>query len=343
MSQSNSPQRATLTKLILIATIFSLLVIGLGAYTRLVHAGLGCPDWPLCYGHLWAPSSGGESVQASLDFPDTPVDLEKTWPEMTHRYLASSLGLFCIAIVFLSIRVRKESPDIPIKHPVGLLLFIILQGMFGMWTVTLKLWPQVVTLHLLGGFTTFCLLLLLYLRVNRSVQYQDGSLMTRILAKLALAMVTIQVALGGWLTSNYAAMACISLPLCDVSGVSNDDFVQGFNILQQIGPNYLGGQLDGAARIAIHAMHRFGAIASMIIIGLLIVMMVLTKKKRLICVLTILTAMQVCLGLANVYFSMALFNAVAHNIAGALLVGSLVWINFKLAGQPERAISNICR
>jgi len=140
----------TLKHLLLIATLFSLLVIALGAYTRLVHAGLGCPDWPLCYGHAWAPSTGNDIATANIKFPEIPVNLAKTWPEMTHRYLATGLGALCIAIVFLGIRVRRQSMGFPIKHSVFLLGFIILQGLFGMWTVTLKLWPQVVTLHLLG-------------------------------------------------------------------------------------------------------------------------------------------------------------------------------------------------
>jgi len=338
MSGTQAKQRERLAKLVLIATLFSILVIGLGAYTRLVHAGLGCPDWPLCYGHLWAPSQGGESTQANLNFPEAPVNLEKTWPEMTHRYLASSLGLFCIAIVLLSLRLNKSDPNTPIKHPIGLLLFIILQGLFGMWTVTLKLWPQVVTLHLIGGFTTFCLLLLLYLRVRCKPRSTLSTVGARRLAKLGLIVAAIQVVFGGWLTSNYAAMACISLPLCELTNVSIDDFSQGFNLLQQIGPNYLGGQLDGGARIAIHAMHRFGAIACVLMIGLLLVKLMIDSKKQLAFPLALLMTLQVALGLANVLYGLPLFNAVAHNITGALLVGCLVWINYDL--KPQKAISN---
>jgi len=316
----------------LVATLFSILVIGLGAYTRLVHAGLGCPDWPLCYGHLWAPAQGGELVQANFDFPDSPVDLAKTWPEMTHRYLASSLGLLCIAIVLLSVGARKRDPSVPIKHPVALLMLIILQGMFGMWTVTLKLWPQVVTLHLIGGFTTFCLLLLLYLRVNQ-VQVLVASSLTRGLAILGVIVVALQILLGGWLTSNYAAMACIELPFCEIAALTSDDFSQGFNILQQIGPNYLGGQLDGGARIAIHATHRFGALACLIILALLAWWLIRHKYLQLVVPLLVLSVVQLTLGVANVYFSLPLFNAVAHNITGALLLGCLVWINFKLSSN----------
>ncbi len=330
MSQVQVKPRTVLTNLILIATIFSILVIGLGAYTRLVHAGLGCPDWPLCYGHFWAPEQGGELTQANVKFPDAPVDLDKTWPEMTHRYLATSLGVFCIAILWLGIRARKEDHSVPIKHATGLLAFIILQGLFGMWTVTLKLWPQVVTLHLAGGFTTFCLLLLLYLRMRPRSASLNTSSRARVLAGLSLVVVALQVLIGGWLTSNYAAMACVELPLCKIDHLTKADFFQGFDVLQQIGPNYLGGQLDGDARIAIHATHRFGAIASMIVLLSLAFMLKKLQHSWALIVLLALTTIQVGLGITNVYFGLPLFNAVAHNIAGALLLACLVWINFNL-------------
>lgn len=319
-----------LTKLILVATVFSILVIALGAYTRLVHAGLGCPDWPLCYGHLWAPDSSSEVAQANLKYPQAQVDLDKTWPEMTHRYLASSLGLLCIAILWLSIQVRKTHPDFPVKHASGLLAFIILQGLFGMWTVTLKLWPQVVTLHLLGGFATFCLLLLLYLRVRKVPIDFVSSNSGRMVARLSLVIVVIQVMLGGWLTSNYAAMACIELPFCPIGQLNAQDFAQGFNFLQQIGPNYLGGQLDGGARIAIHAMHRYGALVCVIVLILLVGILVRSRYWLLAIPLALLTVIQVGLGVANVYYSLPLFNAVAHNVTGAILVGCLVWVNYHL-------------
>lgn len=329
-------QRQVLTNLILVATFFSILVIGLGAYTRLVHAGLGCPDWPLCYGHLWAPERGNELIQANLRFPEAPVDLAKTWPEMTHRYLATSLGVLCIAIVWLSLRLREQDKSLPIKHAIGLLAFIILQGLFGMWTVTLKLWPQVVTLHLIGGFTTFCLLLLLYLRIREKESTGGSSVLARITAFVGLVTVAIQILLGGWLTSNYAAMACVELPLCEIGQLTAMDFSQGFNILQQIGPNYLGGQLDGGARIAIHAMHRFGALATMVVLIALAITLFRLKRKQAFLMLVALTCLQLTLGVTNVYFSLPLYNAVAHNITGALLLGCLVWVNFGLVVRHEK-------
>jgi len=318
-----------LKRLIIVATCFSLLVIALGAYTRLVHAGLGCPDWPLCYGHAWAPSSASEISKANLKFPDIPVNLTKTWPEMTHRYLASSLGLLCIFIVALGWAIKRRGQTFPIKHSFFLLAFVILQGLFGMWTVTLKLWPQVVTLHLLGGFTTFCLLLLLYLRGFGSVTLSIGikkSLKTGAMA--ALVCVFIQVALGGWITSNYAALACTQLPWCSVSDISSNDIYTGFNFLQEIGPNYLGGQLDGGARVAIHLAHRMGAVAVMVSIVVLLALLLKYRIYNAVALVGAVTIVQISLGIFNVYFHLPLYNAVAHNLMGAILLGTLVWVNW---------------
>lgn len=330
MEHAVTVERRRLGVVVLLATLFAILVIGLGAYTRLVHAGLGCPDWPLCYGHLWAPEQSKDIAQANLNFPDAPVDLEKTWPEMTHRYLATSLGIFCIAIVFLSLRLHRTGQRIPLKHAIGLLGFIIVQGLFGMWTVTLKLWPQVVTLHLLGGFTTFCLLLLLYLRVTFAAKLVRPSRLLRGLALSFLVVCSVQIALGGWLTSNYAAMACVELPLCDIGHLQSNDFERGFNVLQHIGPNYLGGQLDGPARVAIHSMHRFGAIVTLLFGLGLIWQLAKHQQHTAITVIAALLGAQIALGIANVYLGLPLFNAVAHNLTGALLLASIVWINYQL-------------
>lgn len=325
-----------LKRIIVIATCFSLLVIALGAYTRLVHAGLGCPDWPLCYGHAWAPSSGEEINRANLAFPEIPVDLTKTWPEMTHRYLASSLGLLCIVIVTLGLKVRRQLPSFPIKHSVFLLFFVILQGLFGMWTVTLKLWPQVVTLHLLGGFTTLCLLLLLYLRGFRQRFELKLTRWLRPLALITLIIVFVQIALGGWVTSNYAALACTQLPLCNLSSLSSNDVEMGFNILQEIGPNYLGGQLDGGARIAIHMAHRIGAVIATVVVVVLIVMLWRAQLRTQAIALLGLLAVQISLGILNIWLHLPLYNAVAHNLFGALLLACVAWINWRVASSNER-------
>lgn len=353
MTSERSP---LILRLTLIATVFSLIVIALGAYTRLVHAGLGCPDWPTCYGHLWAPLSAAEIADANSAFPDSPVNLEKTWPEMVHRYLASALGLLCIVIAFISFRMKKhqavtssktEIKPLPYFHSLGILALVVLQGMFGMWTVTLKLWPQVVTLHLLGGFTTFSLLLLLYLRLSAGnlTRYHENktqanaSVMLRTLAATALIMVIIQVMLGGWTSANYAAMACPELPWCTVDQLRFGHFSQGFNWQQEIGPNYLGGQLDGGARVAIHVVHRLGALAVVCLSAGLIFSLYLKGYPKLAIMLAVVVLSQVGLGISNIYFQLPLFNAVAHNIGGALLVAILIVINYRLSPARQQLIS----
>ena len=138
------------------ATLFAVFVVGLGAFTRLVDAGLGCPDWPGCYGHLLWPNEADEIAVANAAYPDMPVELDKTWPEMVHRYLAGGLGLLILALAAIALR-HREKDSYPFRLPLLLLILVIWQAVFGMWTVTLKLWPQIVSIHLLGGFTTLTL------------------------------------------------------------------------------------------------------------------------------------------------------------------------------------------
>ncbi len=323
---------AILKKITLVATCFSLLVITLGAYTRLVDAGLGCPDWPTCYGHLWGPKGVVEVNAANHNFPLAPVDLEKTWPEMTHRYLAATLGLFCLIIFALSWSLHRLKNNKLFQHASFLVLLVILQGVFGMWTVTLKLWPQVVTLHLLGGFLTFSMLLLFYLRLSH-IKLFSVNRSLKILAGVCLVTTFVQVALGGWVSSNYAALACLQLPFCSISGLSSNDFIQGFNLLQQIGPNYLGGQLDATSRVAIHASHRFGAALVMLTVIALVFGLARQGYIRDAIILVLLLVLQLLLGMANIYFHLPLYNAVAHNLGGALLIGFLISLNYRLSSH----------
>jgi cytochrome c oxidase assembly protein subunit 15 len=318
------------------AVAVAVTVIILGAFTRLVDAGLGCPDWPGCYGHVLWPDSHDEITAANEAYPHAPVELDKTWPEMVHRYLATSLGLFTIAIAAIAIRNRKQGH--PVKLPIFLLAFIIVQGMFGMWTVTLKLWPQVVTAHLMGGFTTFSLLWLLRLRLsNDSWQLNPAELdWTKSIRPLAIAsfiIVILQIALGGWLTSNYADVACPDLPTCQNEWLPAMDFATGFNLTQHIGPNYLGGNLDNEARIAIHFSHRVGAIIATIAVLLLSFSMLRQQSSRIVNLAKVLIAvlcLQVVLGLSNVYFNFPISVAVAHNIIGATLLITMVTVLYRL-------------
>ena len=246
-------------RLALFATLLALIVVLLGAYTRLTHAGLGCPDWPGCYGFISVPKGEAQLAHAELHFPDTPVEAHKGWNEMIHRYFAGTLGLL---IVLLAARAwtHRRHPGQPLKLPLFLLAVVFAQAAFGMWTVTLKLWPQVVTAHLLGGFATLSLLFLLTLRLSGVLPALIVPRRLQYWATAGLVLVIGQIALGGWVSSNYAAVACIDLPTCHGQWWPNMDFANGFHLTQHIGPNYLGGQLDSDARTAIHMTHRIGAV-----------------------------------------------------------------------------------
>ncbi len=319
-------------RLALFATLLAVVVVLLGAYTRLTHAGLGCPDWPGCYGFIGVPMSEHKQALAEVRFPEAPVEVEKGWNEMVHRYFAGSLGLVILALAVQALR-RRGEPGQPLKLPLLLLGVVIAQAAFGMWTVTLKLWPQVVTAHLLGGFTTLSLLFLLTLRLSGALPVLPGiSRHLRGLAALALALVIGQIALGGWVSSNYAAVACVDLPTCHGEWLPAMDFANGFHLTQHIGPNYLGGQLDSEARTAIHMSHRLGALLVTLVLLVLAWRLRAAGQGRLAVVLLLALASQVSLGISNVLLHLPLTVAVAHNGGGAALLLVLVLINYRLRG-----------
>ncbi len=338
---NNTKMRKKGFYLALIATIFASMVVGMGAYTRLVHAGLGCPDWPGCYGFLTVPDSAVEIAQAESLFPNAPVEVDKGWAEMIHRYIAGGLMLMVLAIVIRAVRHRHE-PGQPIKLPIFILLLITLQAAFGMWTVTLKLWPQVVTAHLLGGFTTFSLLFLLTLRLSGRHQKKLTGEHLRLLqgiAVLSLLAVVGQITLGGWVSSNYAALACPDLPMCQGQWLPPMNFSEGFHVGQDIGPNYLGGQLHAEARTAIHFAHRVGAvlITVLLTINVFIALRASSRSgdvmlRRLALLILMMLVIQIALGLSNIIWNLPLNVAVAHNLGGALLLLSVVAYNYYLFG-----------
>lgn len=344
--------------------LLAFMVVGLGAYTRLVHAGLGCPDWPGCYGHLTWPTSSAEISAAEARFPESPVELDKTWPEMVHRYFAGGLGLLIMTLAAMSLVVNKQNQQkiLPVKLPALILLVVIIQAAFGMWTVTLKLWPQVVTAHLLGGFTTLALIGLLNFRINKPVFISNdyfhrkrlkipfqGVCLAKKIAIAGFISVAIQISLGGWTAANYAALPCIDFPTCQGSFWPEMDFSSGFNISQNIGPNYLGGQLDGPARTAIHMSHRLGAVCVFILITVLLAVLIKTKlaQRQLLGNQTLLLSLalfsQLALGIANVIFVTPLFVAVLHNLFGAILLLTVIYCWFSLSSleqQLEKTFKN---
>lgn len=314
----------------LLATAIACVVVILGAFTRLSDAGLGCPDWPGCYGHLTWPTTDNAVAAAEALFPESPVEHDKTWPEMVHRYFAGLLGLLILCLTFVTWRWSIKAPHqtYPRIHILVLLALVILQGMFGMWTVTLKLWPQVVTAHLLGGFATLSLLWLFTLRASGHCWQLPSQLhrqlfSLKLLALLTLVAVLVQIALGGWTSSNYAALACTDLPECHGSWWPAMDFAQAFNFAQDIGPNYLGGLLENEARTAIHVSHRLGAVVVSLLVLLLwwkLVSFGTVVTRPIAWLLLVVLTCQIGLGISNVLGSLPLAVAVAHNAVGALLL-----------------------
>lgn len=306
--------------------LFALLVVSVGAYTRLADAGLGCPDWPGCYGFLTVPDQVEEISVAETRYPDAPVEFVKAWWEMGHRYIAGALLVLVFSMLVMAYRGR-EREDTPLTLASVLMVIILCQAAFGAWTVTLKLWPQVVTGHLLGGFTTLSLIWLLYLRQGGFAQIVAALPAPTLLARLAFAAVVLQIVLGGWVSSNYAALACYDFPSCDGTYSPPMDLQQGFNIFQSVGPNYLGGIMTSEARMAIHWVHRIGAIIVLFVVGGLVLQMV---RQVAVVGYALLAALltQITLGILNVVWVLPLLNATAHNTVGALLLLVLVTINF---------------
>ena len=335
LPQSSQPRPGY--RLALFTTCLAAVVVMLGAFTRLSDAGLGCPDWPGCYGHLTWPKAVEDVARADALYPHMPVDTDKTWPEMVHRYFASSLGLLIIALSVIAWR-HRETRDYPFRLPLFLLFLVVWQGLFGMWTVTLKLWPQVVTIHLLGGISTFSLLWLFTLRLKNQ-RWQTDSVNWRQLQRLrpaliiGLVVVFLQIALGGWISSNYAAVACVDFPTCHGKWWPSMDLAQGFNVTQAIGPNYLGGLLESDARVAIHMVHRLGAlITSVYLLAFSVFLFKVAHNgvhRMAVAILAVLVV-QVGLGITNVLLVIPLPIAVLHNAGGALLLASLVTLGTKM-------------
>ena len=301
------------------------IVVAAGAYTRLADAGLGCPDWPGCYGYLTVPQTETEIALAEALYPTTPVESYKAWWEMGHRYVAGSLLLLVFAMFVIALRGRKEQTPIGLLS--ALLLVISCQAAFGAWTVTLKLWPQVVTAHLLGGFTTLSLMWLIFVRQGGANALSKGLEAPTVLRRIALVAVVLQIALGGWVSSNYAALACWNFPACDASYVPNLQFSQGFNLLQDVGPNYLGGLMESDARKTIHWVHRLGAL---VVVSVLIplICQLYRENKALAATMAIVLITQIGLGILNVVWALPLVNATLHNVVGALLLLTVVTVNF---------------
>ena len=333
-------------RLALFGAFLAAFVVMLGAFTRLVDAGLGCPDWPGCFGHLLWPDDAEEIARAGELFPGIEVESDKTWPEMVHRYFAGSLMLVNLALAVLAVRNRRDS-EYPFRMPMLMLVLVFWQALFGMWTVTLKLWPQVVTVHLLGGITTFTLLCIYALRLQNS-RWQESLRTVRKLKKRTMPiavgaiLVFFQIALGGWVAANYAAFGCPELPTCRGEWWPAMDFVAGFNFMQDVGPNYLGGLLDNEARAAIHMAHRIGALVVLVYLfglGIKVYRAGSKNANRVVYLIWVLLFAQLSLGISNILFILPLPVAVAHNFFGALLLISICVLLLRAMTAREASTS----
>lgn len=319
-------------KFVFASMLFAVVVIVLGAYTRLTDSGLGCPDWPGCYGHLTVPKLEADIQKAEAAFPERPVEAHKAWAEMVHRYVAGILGLLILAIFIFSVKNRHQGT--PVKLPFLILLLVIFQAALGMWTVTMNLLPVVVMAHLLGGFTILSLLFLLYLRLKQ-FRIPGGDPRVRKSAKFAvigLFILVTQIALGGWVSANYSALACTELPICEGNWYERLDFAGAYSVPEA--ENWEFGKHNYEQRMTMHIVHRVGALVTFIYLCWLSIRLYTSAisdriKNQSILIVSVLGA-QVALGILNVVMSLPIAVAVMHNAVAALLLLTLVLTTYTL-------------
>ena len=303
---------------------FAFVVIALGAWTRLVDAGLGCPDWPGCYGFVVFPTTEAEIQLAESRYPQFPYEIDKAIPEVVHRYFAAALGFLAILLVYFAFKYQLPKKIKAITS--FLLFFICCQGLFGYLTVSLKLLPIIVTGHLFGGFITLSLFFYLFLNTTNGIKNHNiGHL--KVLGGIALLALIVQIFLGVWTSTNYASLACADFPTCQGKFIPEMDFREGFNLAQEVGPNYLYGLLDNEARVAIHYSHRISAIVLTIIFLILISRLWFSSAAPLASTLGVILITQISLGIMNVVYVLPLYIAIAHNLVAALLLLATLMVN----------------
>lgn len=334
-----------LRRLSLAATILAFCVVVFGAYVRLTDAGLGCPDWPGCYGHL-TPAGAVESVAAGR--LEAEVHAGKAWNEMIHRYIASTLGLLIVTLAVLSLAWRRHA-GVPVVLPWALLAVVCFQGLLGMLTVTLLLKPLIVTLHLTFGMLTLSMLWWQWLTLRRrssnpwsgTVKARGGGNAAalllpaphalRRLALIGLVALAVQIVLGGWTSSNYSAVACPDFPRCQASWWPDADYGEAFVLWRGLGINYEGGVLDHPARVAIHFTHRLGAIVATLALLVAAIAALVRRREgnsRLAAALVLAAlVLQLCLGIFMVLRGFPLWIATAHNAGAALLLLATLALN----------------
>ncbi len=327
-------------KLAWATVFFTFDLIVFGAFTRLTDSGLGCPDWPGCYGEA-NPFLAHHNIRAAETLmPTGPVTVFKAWIEMIHRYLAMGVGVLIIAALVFGRRLwcsNRQSRYAP-RLPAFLLFFVCVQGAFGAWTVTLKLQPIIVTIHLLLGMSLLALLTWHALRQSEHLPVADVSSGLRVPAALALFAAFMQIGLGGWVSTNYAALACGGFPLCQGDWMPAMDFTHGFTLWRALGMTAAGDYLPFDALVAIHWVHR---LFSVVVVGLVAWIAHRAWKtpgtERLGRALLWLILLQFFSGMATVLLNWPLTIAVLHNAGAALLVLLLTMLNYRLSQPVEKA------
>jgi len=326
-------------KLVWVMAFLTFDLIVFGGFTRLTDSGLGCPDWPGCYGAANPFIAHEQIAAAEALMPTGPVTKLKAWIEMIHRYLAMGIGVLIMALMFQAIRQWRKTRRQAFAPalPVALFLFVCVQGAFGAWTVTMKLQPVIVTIHLLLGMTLLAMLVWLggredYLLKPPAPSGDLGGLRAlRTLALVAAAVLLLQIALGGWVSTNYATLACDEFPFCDGKLVPEMDFEHGFTLWRELGKTAAGHYLQFSALVAIHWVHRNFAVVVAIVLGLAAWRAARQPAlRRTAGLIAAVLVAQLFTGIATVFFSFPLAIAVLHNAGAALLVLLVTMLNYKV-------------
>ncbi len=310
------------------AIVLVLMVVLMGGWTRINDAGLSCPDWPGCFGQLTVPQSDAQLLSAEMLYPNIEVQPTKSWLEMIHRYLAATLSMLILGLVYIAILMRKN-PHYPCLLSYSLLALVGLQAMLGMWTVTLKLLPIVVTTHLLGGLLTTVLLLILRHKIvtdnSQPIQWQRANTA----ALIGLLILFLQILLGGWTSSNYAGWGCGDWLGCNPNLNIQYNFSQAFTVSLDATYTHQGGRLPLSARGAIQISHKIGALVVLVyFVGLYCWLLKTHRQSKLISSLVGLTLLQIVLGLLNIVFAIPTLLAMAHHLVAVvmLIVTTKLWL-----------------
>jgi cytochrome c oxidase assembly protein subunit 15 len=340
-------------KLVWVTLFLTFDLIMFGAFTRLTDSGLGCPDWPGCYGHANPLEAHAPISAAEAAMPTGPVTVMKAWIEMIHRYVAMGIGVLIIAILVITwvrwFKSRHKDKTFSPVQPTLLFLFVCLQGAFGAWTVTMKLQPIIVTTHLLLGMTLLALLTWLAARQSEHMPVSPSALSLRWPATIVAALLAIQIALGGWVSTNYAALACMEFPLCNGSAIPQMDFSNGFTLWRKLGMTASGEYLPFPALTAIHWTHRtFAFIVFAAVVWLALKAIKIEGLRKTARWVLIMIVIQLSTGIATIYLHWPLALAVIHNGGAARLLLLMIMLNYKtripakvMATQTVASLSSV--